>query len=389
MQFQVIRPDNSKHPFMRGMLAHKLIQRGLSFDQAYQISKDARSYFQQQAEVTTESLMQSVDELIVARYGQEVLKELNSELFPSGKQISVFRRNATSPFSKALLTQSITSAGITPEEAYQIAFYMETDLMKQGIFRISKKKLFEEVYKTISKKYNPKIAQLYKLASRINELDKPLIIYIGGASGTGKSVIATFLAGRLGINKITGTDTIREIMRLVFKRDLLPTLHNSSAKAGIAMPKTLDKSNRLIGGFCLQSQQVSVGVKAVVDRAVKEKTSMIIEGVHLLPYMQQILKEGTNRAYHIPITLSLLNEKHHKDRFFEREKYNELRKIDPLLRSFENIRIIHEFWTSESENYEIEVVDNEDLDETTNTLTQVIINTLQEQVKSNLSSKSR
>ena len=388
MQFQVIRPDNSKHPFMRGMLAHKLIQRGLSFDQAYQISKDARSYFQQQAEVTTESLMQSVDELIIARYGQEVLKELNSELFPSGKQISVFRRNATSPFSKALLTQSITSAGIKPEEAYQIAFYMETNLMKNGIFRISKNKLFEKVYKTISKKYSPKIAQLYKLASRIDELDKPLIIYIGGASGTGKSVMATFLAGRLGINKITGTDTIREIMRLVFKRDLLPSLHNSSAKAGIALPKTLDKSNRLIGGFCLQAQQVSVGVKAVVDRAVKEKNSMIIEGIHLLPYMQQILKEGTKRAYHIPITLSLMNEKYHKDRFFERGKSNELRKIDPHLRSFENIRIIHEFCTSESEFYEIEVVDNEDFDETTNTLTQLIINTLQEQVNSTLPPKS-
>ena len=388
MQFQVIRPDNSKHPFMRGMLAHKLIQRGLSFDQAYQISKDARSYFQQQDEVTTESLMQSVDELIVARYGQEVLKELNSELFPSGKQISVFRRNATSPFSKALLTQSITSAGIKPEEAYQIAFYMETNLMKNGIFRISKNKLFDEVYKTISKKYSHKIAKLYKLASRIDELEKPLIIYIGGASGTGKSVMATFLAGRLGINKITGTDTIREIMRLVFKRDLLPSLHNSSAKAGIAMPKTLDKSNRLIGGFCLQAQQVSVGVKAVVDRAVKEKTSMIIEGIHLLPYMQQILKEGTKRAYHIPITLSLMNEKHHKDRFYERGKNNELRKIDPHLRSFENIRIIHEFCTSESEHYEIEVVDNEDFDETTNTLTQLIINTLQEQVNSSLSPKS-
>ena len=388
MQFQVIRPDKSKHPFMRGMLAHKLMQRGLSFDQAYQISKDARSYFQQQSEVTTESLMQSVDELIVARYGQEVLKKLNSELFPSGKQISVYRRNATAPFSKGLLTQSITSAGVKPEEAYQIAFYMETNLMKKGIFRISKKKLFEEVYRTISKKYSPKIAQLYKLASRIDELDKPLIIYIGGASGTGKSVMATFLAGRLGINKITGTDTIREIMRLVFKRDLLPSLHNSSIKAGIGMPKTLDKSNRVIGGFCLQAQQVSVGVKAVVDRAVKEKTSMIIEGIHLLPYMQQILKEGTKRAYHIPITLSLMNEKYHKDRFFERGKSNELRKIDPYLRNFENIRIIHEFCASESEHYEIEVVDNEDFDETTNTLTQLIINTLQEQVNSTLLPKS-
>jgi len=326
MPLEIIRQDNSKHPFMRGMLAHKLIQRGLSFDQAYQISKDARSFFQEQAEVSSESLMQAVDELIVNRYGKELLKGLNLELFPTGKQICVFRRNATAPFSKGLLTQSITASGLKPEEAFQIAFDLEAKLMKKDILRISKKKLFDEVFATIKKKHDPHIADLYKLASRLDELDRPVIIYLGGASGTGKSVMSTFLAGRLGINKITGTDTIREIMRLVFKRDLLPSLHNSSSKAGTGMPKNLGQNDRLISGFCLQAQQVSVGVKAVVDRAVKERTSMIIEGIHLLPNMEQAIKEGCKRAYHIPITLSLMNEKHHKDRFLERGKGNELRK---------------------------------------------------------------
>ena len=387
MQLEVIRQDKSKHPFMRGMLVHKLIQRGLSFDQAYQISKDAKSFFQEQAEVSTESLMKSFDELIVARYGKELLKGLTKELFPSGKQICVFRRNATAPFSKGLLTQSITASGLKPEAAFQIAFDLEAKLMKKDILRISKKKLFEEVFSTIKNKFDPHIADLYKLASRIDELDRPVIIYLGGASGTGKSVMSTFLAGRLGINKITGTDTIREIMRLVFKRDLLPSLYNSSSKAGIGMPKTLKKNDRLIGGFCLQAQQVSVGVKAVVDRAIKERTSMIIEGIHLLPIMEHAIKEGTKRAYHIPITLSLLNEKHHKDRFLERGKGNELRKKEFYLRSFENIRTIHDFFNFESEKNEIDVVDNEDFDETTNTLMQLIINTLQEQINSNLPSK--
>lgn len=121
MPLEIIRHDKSKHPFMRGMLAHKLIQRGLSFDQAYQISKDARSFFQEQAEVSSDSLMQAVDELIVERYGKELLRGLNLELFPTGKQICVYRRNATAPFSKGLLTQSITSSGLKPEEAFQIA----------------------------------------------------------------------------------------------------------------------------------------------------------------------------------------------------------------------------------------------------------------------------
>ena len=97
---------------------------------------------------------------------------------------------------------------------------------------------------------------------------------------------------------------------------------------------------------------ICVGVKAVVDRAVKEKTSMIIEGIHLLPNMQQAIKEGTKRAFHIPITLSLMNEKDHRDRFFERGKGNELRRKEIYLRSFENIRIIHEFVNLESRSEE-------------------------------------
>lgn len=386
MELEVIGQDKSRHPFMRGMLAHKLIQRGLSFDQAYQISKDAKMFFQEQAEVSSDSLMDSVDELILSRYGKEVLKGLTKGVFPTGKQIFVFRRNATAPFSKGLLTQSITASGLKPEEAFQIAFDLEKKLMKKDILRISKKNLFDEVFSIIKKKYDPHTADLYKLASRLDELDRPVIIYLGGASGTGKSVMSTFLAGRLGINKISGTDTIREIMRLVFKRDLLPSLHNSSNKAGIGMPKTLEKSDRLIGGFCLQAQQVSVGVKAVVARAIKERTSMIIEGIHLLPNMELAIKEGTKRAYHIPITLSLMNEKHHRDRFMERGKGNELRKKEAYLRSFENIRTIHEFFNMESEKNDIDVIDNEDFDETTNTLMQLIINTLQEQVNSTLKS---
>ncbi len=387
MPLEVIRQDKSKHPFMRGMLAHKLIQRGLSFDQAYQISKDARSFFQEEAEVSSDSLMQVVDKLILKRYGKEILKGLTKDLFPAGKQICVFRRDTTVPFSKGLLTQSITSSGLKPEEAFKIAFDLEEKLMKEDILRISKNKLFDEVFTTIKKKYGTNIADLYKLASRLNELDRPVIIYLGGASGTGKSVMSTFLAGRLGINKITGTDTIREIMRLVIKRDLLPSLHNSSSKAGTEMPKTVRKNDRLISGFCLQAQQVSIGVKAVVDRAIKERTSMIIEGIHLLPNMEQAIKEGCKRAYQIPITLSLMNEKHHKDRFLEREKSNALRKKEAYLRSFENIRAIHDYFNLESEDKDIEIVDNEDFDETTNTLMQLIINTLQEQVRSDRTSK--
>jgi 2-phosphoglycerate kinase len=41
----------------------------------------------------------------------------------------------------------------------------------------------------------------------------PVIILLGGTSGTGKSTLASLLASRLGISTVLSTDSIRHIMR--------------------------------------------------------------------------------------------------------------------------------------------------------------------------------
>ena len=51
---------------------------------------------------------------------------------------------------------------------------------------------------------------------RWRQLDVPLVILIGGATGVGKSTIATQLAARLGIVRVVATDAIREVMRAMF-----------------------------------------------------------------------------------------------------------------------------------------------------------------------------
>ncbi len=49
-----------------------------------------------------------------------------------------------------------------------------------------------------------------------------------------------------------------------------------------------------------------------------------------------------------------MNEKHHKNRFLEREKGSKLRKKEVYLRSFENIRTIHDFFNLQCEENLIE-----------------------------------
>ena len=59
---------------------------------------------------------------------------------------------------------------------------------------------------------------------------------IGGAPGTGKSTVATQVAHRLGITRIVSTDAVRQVMRAVIARELVPHVHTSSFDAAATVP---------------------------------------------------------------------------------------------------------------------------------------------------------
>src|SRR5206468_1425480 len=118
----------------------------------------------------------------------------------------------------------------------------------------------------------------------IETLDVPLVILIGGATGVGKSTIATQLAARLGIVRIVATDAIREVMRAMLSSELMPTLHVSSFQADEALREPPTKTaDALTLGFREQTAAVSVGINALIERAAAEGTSIVIEGAHIVP----------------------------------------------------------------------------------------------------------
>ena len=116
-------------------------------------------------------------------------------------------------------------------------------------------------------------------------LDVPLVILIGGATGVGKSTIATHLAHRLGHRarrrhgrldpRGDAVDALAELM---------PTLHVSSFQADtVVREPRRGRSDALVAGFREQTAAVSVGIKALIKRAAAEGTSIVIEGVHVVP----------------------------------------------------------------------------------------------------------
>ena len=119
--------------------------------------------------------------------------------------------------------------------------------------------------------------------------DKPVIILFGGATGTGKSSVAGEVAHRLGIQKLLSTDTVRQMMRMMFSKDLLPAIHSSSYEAWKERvgPKE-ERSLAVIEAFQAQTIPVLVGVRAMVERTIQENMSLVIDGVHLVPGLMEL-----------------------------------------------------------------------------------------------------
>src|SRR5207244_9870269 len=111
----------------------------------------------------------------------------------------------------------------------------------------------------------------------LRELDVPLIVLVGGATGTGKSTIATEVAYRLGISRVTSTDFVRQTMRAFFSREFMPSVHFSSFEAGHTVSGF--PTEPAVGGFLEQTRNVLVGVRAAMERALAGGWSTVLGGV--------------------------------------------------------------------------------------------------------------
>ena len=125
------------------------------------------------------------------------------------------------------------------------------------------------------------VTRLRRLAE-LQALDVPIIVLIGGSTGTGKSTVAAEVAHRLGITRVASTDFIRQTMRAFFSREFMPTIHYSSFEAGQAVDDDVTGDPTIVG-FVDQCRHVCVGVEAAIHRSLTEGWSMVLEGVHLVP----------------------------------------------------------------------------------------------------------
>ena len=204
----------------------------------------------------------------------------------------------------------------------------------------------------------------FRAWQKVLNRQRPLVLLIGGATGTGKSTLATELAYRLGISRITSTDAVRQVMRAFFEAALMPALHYSSFEAGeglrMPMPDP-DQGDRALFGFMQQAEQVAVGAAAVVDRAIVEGLSTVVEGVHLVPGL--VSPEQRPEATVVEVMLAIEDEEAHQSHFVGRDQVaGGARALERYLRNFGEIRRIQDYLVARAERMGTPIVDAGDPD---------------------------
>lgn len=337
-------------PFSRGILARSLEDVGLSPRAAYtaasRVDASLRKAGVRQAD--TRQIRRVTEEALAELYGDEWRLTYRFLRNNRGKLGVVSEAGLAVPFSKGILSQSLLAAGLSPDHARRVARETQQRLRGKERRTVSREALAETVEGILRRDLGDAVAGRYRLLRAIRRPPAPLVLLLGGVSGTGKSYLASEIAYRLGIPRIVSTDSVRQVMRAMVSEALLPTLHASTFNAWEALlepgtPRPRHPSReQLVAGFREQIAQVSVGLQAVIERSIKEGTSMVVEGVHAAPgYLMAQRFEG---ALVVPMLVTVPSEEEHRRHFESRDQEpGHHRPLSRYLRYFEEIRVLHDY----------------------------------------------
>ncbi len=358
-------------PFSRGVLARTLEDAGLSGKDAYATASvvDVRLRQQGVTSLSAEEIDNRTEAALAERYGEHLrltyryLRHNRGKLGVLGEGSSV-----PSPFSKGILVQSMLAAGVTPDVARKVARVTQRDLRGRDDRVIPRHEIRQKVEALLRDEVGPDVSARYRLLRVIRRPPRPVIVLLGGVSGTGKSFLAAEIAYRLGIARVVSTDSIREVMRAMVSPALLPTLHASTFNAweallppGAPRPEHPDRPS-LIAGFRDQVQQVSVGLSAVVQRSVQEGSSLVLEGVHLVP--GYIRADSYAGAIVVPLLVTLPDADEHRRHFESRDTETAAsRPLHRYMGYFREIRAMQDELEALAHQYEVPMLDGLTLDE--------------------------
>lgn len=306
----------------------------------------------------------------------------------SGAEIVVSRGAAASifvvkeerrfPFSKGLMASSMMSSGLAPERSYELATQIEQRLLDRGEAEIASRELSRLAEEVLEVEEGEVAVRHFRQWRRLDHLHRPLVLMICGATGVGKSTLATLLAHRLGVTRVTATDMVRQVLRAFFSNQFMPAVHHSSFDADHGVRINTTSGDALIAGFERQVEQVSVGVNALIERAVIERTSLVIEGIHCLPGAIDGLAQLD--AVVVQVVVAIEDEQLHRSHFLARGE-SQRRAAERYLGAFGRIRRLQEYIVKRARRDDIPIIEISSLDAAVVETMNIVLETIEAELE--------
>ncbi len=275
------------------------------------------------------------------------------------------------PYSKGLMATSVMASGLAPSRAYHVAEVIEEILHAERREAISSRELRELAARVLEEEVGPRYAENYRRWQDAQDRIVPLIVLIGGSTGVGKSTIATTVASWLGIVRIVSTDAIREVMRGIFTREMMPSIHTSSFDVASLLKEPTDDPDPVIAGFRQQVHAVSVGVTKIIRRAVVEGTDLIVEGAHVVPgYLDLPTRD---EAVVAQMVITVEDEDNHRSHFIARDQDVRSRGLNRYLNHLDDIRKVQRYVRELAVEHRVPVVPSYSLDATVSRVMELIV----------------
>jgi 2-phosphoglycerate kinase len=354
-------------PFLRGILIRSLQDAGLGFDEAHEIASGVREELSESGAVSTRTLRAAVLKRLRATPHRSVLQRYQAGRAGAFQVEVEYENGQRVPFSRGYHQRRLEACAVSAEEANALTQTLYKYLLDQGKESIRAHNLDGLTYACLEHDVGPAVAHRYLVWTDFVRSGRPLVLLIGGTAGCGKSTTATNIANRLEIVRTQSTDMLREVMRMMTPKRLLPGLHTSSFQAWKALPG-VDPDSRcsdaqLVDGFHVQAELLSVACEGVVQRAQRERVSLILEGVHICPsLLGKIGGAVSEDALVVPVMLAVLDRNELKKRIRGRGGAAPRRRAERYLESFDDIWRLQSALLAEADRAQVPILENNDKD---------------------------
>lgn len=374
--------EKTRVPFLRGILTRSLQDAGINFDDALEIATVIRSELEDVPAITTTDLEKRVITKLKQSFRPDLVQRYEDRNRSYMIQVEANDGQLTA-FSLAEYCKCLETIGLKADEAKNVAETVGGHFLKRKSGVIQSKYIAYFTYRFLrkSKDFGPAVAHRWLVWRDFLDSGRSLIYMIGGTAGCGKSTTATDLASRLNIVRTQSTDMLREVMRVMVPRHLQPMLYESSYTAWEKLPYASNRHKKqeqlLIDGYCSQADIMSLVIKAVIQRALRENVSLIVEGVHVHPaYIEDLV--GSDDTVVIPIMLGVIKRKKLQRRISGRSTKVPQRRAERYIKYFDSIWGIQTYLLSEADKADCTIIINDSRDDVLREIMLTTINKLSE-----------